>query len=158
MRRKDREITDGEKIREIIEGCGCLRLGLCDDEGMYIVPLNFGAVCEAGQWYFYCHGASAGRKYDCIQNRGRAAFEMDRAHELVTGREACEYSYLYESIIGDGTVEVVEDPEEKKKGLDAVMNHYGRGEWHYDAELMRRVAVFKIRVLHLSCKAHYERE
>lgn len=22
MRRKDREITDGEKIREIIEGCG----------------------------------------------------------------------------------------------------------------------------------------
>ena len=62
MRRKDREITDGEKIREIIEGCGCLRLGLCDDEGMYIVPLNFGAVCEAGQWYFYCHGASAGRK------------------------------------------------------------------------------------------------
>ena len=45
MRRKDREITDGEKIREIIEGCDCLRLGLCDDEGMYIVPLNFGAVC-----------------------------------------------------------------------------------------------------------------
>lgn len=55
-------------------------------------------------------------------------------------------------------MEVVEDPEEKKKGLDAVMNHYGRGEWHYDAELMRRVAVFKIRVLHLSCKAHYESE
>lgn len=48
--------------REIIEGCDCLRLGLCDDEGMYIVPLNFGAVCEAGQWYFYCHGASGGKK------------------------------------------------------------------------------------------------
>lgn len=155
MRRKDREITDTEKVREIIEGCDCLRLGLCDDEGMYIVPLNFGPVCENGQWYFYCHGASAGRKYRCIKNSDRAAFEMDRSRGLVTGSEACQYSYLYESIIGDGLVKVVEDPEEKKKGLDAIMNHYGKGEWHYHEKLMKDVAVFRIRALRLSCKAHY---
>lgn len=41
MRRKDREITDLNKICEVMEKCICLHLGLNDNEKKYIVPLNF---------------------------------------------------------------------------------------------------------------------
>ena len=44
MRRKDREITDPGKIREIIAACDCCRLGFCDGGRAYIVPLDFGFV------------------------------------------------------------------------------------------------------------------
>lgn len=42
MRRKEREITDNNKIIEIIDKCDCCRLGFKDEESVYIVPLNFG--------------------------------------------------------------------------------------------------------------------
>ena len=42
MRRADREVTDPVKIREIITSCDCCRLGLCDGERAYVVPLDFG--------------------------------------------------------------------------------------------------------------------
>ena len=41
MRRTDREITDAEKITQIIQTCHCCRLGFCDNGAVYIVPLNF---------------------------------------------------------------------------------------------------------------------
>ena len=45
MRRTDREITDAEKITQIIQTCHCCRLGFCDNGAVYIVPLNFGYAC-----------------------------------------------------------------------------------------------------------------
>ena len=39
MRRKDREVTDSQKIREIILSCRCCRLGFYDNGQVYIVPL-----------------------------------------------------------------------------------------------------------------------
>ena len=41
MRRKDREVTDFDKMMEILSACDCCRLGLVDENGAYIVPLNF---------------------------------------------------------------------------------------------------------------------
>ena len=36
MRRRDREITDNQKIKEIIKACDCCRLGLNDNgKGCY---------------------------------------------------------------------------------------------------------------------------
>ena len=46
MRRKDREITDIEEIRDIIEKCKVCRLAMQDEEGLYLVPLNFGYEFE----------------------------------------------------------------------------------------------------------------
>jgi nitroimidazol reductase NimA-like FMN-containing flavoprotein (pyridoxamine 5'-phosphate oxidase superfamily) len=42
MRRKDREIKDYNKMLEIIDQCDCIRIGFKEQEGTYILPLNFG--------------------------------------------------------------------------------------------------------------------
>ncbi len=41
MRRKEREVTDYNKMIEILKSCDCCRIGLVDDKGAYIVPMNF---------------------------------------------------------------------------------------------------------------------
>ena len=46
MRLSKREITDMAVIREILEECDVVRLGLKDDEGMFIVPVNYGYDLE----------------------------------------------------------------------------------------------------------------
>lgn len=42
MRRKDREVTDVTRITAIMDQCDSCRLGLCEDNVPYIVPLCFG--------------------------------------------------------------------------------------------------------------------
>ena len=61
MRRKDREVTELETVKEIIRQCDVLRLGLADGDYPYIVPMNFGWEEKEGRLYFYLHGAQAMR-------------------------------------------------------------------------------------------------
>ena len=42
MRLAKREVTDTEALRAIIDACKTVRLGLADDDGIFIVPVNFG--------------------------------------------------------------------------------------------------------------------
>ena len=66
MRLYKREIRDPEIIREILEECSVVRLGTRDEEGMFIVPVNFGYEFyekESGQALtLFIHGAGEGRK------------------------------------------------------------------------------------------------
>ena len=49
MRLKKREITDPEILREILESCEVVRIGAMDEEGMFIVPMNYGYDTCMGQ-------------------------------------------------------------------------------------------------------------
>ena len=51
MRRKEREVTDYNKMIEILKSCDCCRIGLVDDKGAYIVPMNFGYEDNNRQTY-----------------------------------------------------------------------------------------------------------
>ena len=42
MRLKKREIRDKEVLRDLIDGCSCVRIGAADQEVMFIVPVNYG--------------------------------------------------------------------------------------------------------------------
>ena len=83
MRRKDRKVTEPEKIREIIAACDVLRLGLADGEYPYIVPVNFGWEEKEGQVSFYLHGAMEGHKADLLRQNGVCSFQMDCGHRVV---------------------------------------------------------------------------
>ena len=46
MRRSDRMITDREEIVDVLDSCKVFRMAVHDEEGVYIVPLNFGYTYE----------------------------------------------------------------------------------------------------------------
>lgn len=124
MRRQDREITDPKKIDEILRRGECLHLGLCDGQEPYVVPLNYGFERQNGRVVFYFHGAREGKKLEIIRKNPRAAFCVDVGHQLDAGDAACEYSYFYESVMGRGTVTVLEELEEKRRGLARIFAQY----------------------------------
>ena len=67
MRRKDREVTEMEEIQQIFDECKVCRIGIMDENGPYIVPVNYGYVREEGKVILYIHGAREGKKIDLIR-------------------------------------------------------------------------------------------
>ena len=154
MRRHDREVTDMDRILEIIDACDCCRLGLVDGGRAYIVPLNFGFEYD-GRLTLYFHSASEGRKLDLIRAARYADFEMDTRHELVEAEKACGYSFLYSSVMGGGSIELIDDCDGKLYALRQIMKHYtGEREFEFDLSLVGRTTIMKLVVDEISCKEH----
>jgi nitroimidazol reductase NimA-like FMN-containing flavoprotein (pyridoxamine 5'-phosphate oxidase superfamily) len=146
MRRKDREITDIQEILGVVSRCKVCRLAVAENNLPYVVPLNFGYEYKNGELVLYFHGAREGKKIAILKKNPEACFEMDGAHQLIEGPEAARYSFAYESVIGFGTVEFVEEDEEKSRGLNLLMAHQsGKGDFTFPADQLRTVEVYKIK-------------
>lgn len=155
MRRKDREVTDQQRIGEIIAACPCCRLGFCEEGKAYIVPLNFGYEEKDGGYVFYFHSAKEGRKIDLIRKTHYAAFEMDANMEVYGKDTACSYAARFQSVMGSGTVSFVEEKEEKLHALRAIMRHNtGKEDFDFEENMLCAVCVFKLTAEELSCKEH----
>lgn len=146
MRRSDRGVTDPAQLEEILQSCKVFRLALATGEAPYIVPLNFGYTWKNEKLVLYFHGAAAGRKMALMQKSPQVGFEMDCNHQLMgEGTEGCRYSYRYSSIIGAGTVSLLETTDDKRLGLECIMKHQtGREGFQYDPGLLERTAVFRL--------------
>ena len=154
MRRNDREITDKTLIEQFIAEEQIIRIAFYDNGDLYIVPLNYGYTYENEKYVFYFHGAKAGRKYELSKASPNVGFEIDGAYELLEADVACDYSAKFQSVIGTGRLSIVEDYEEKIKGLNALMNHIsGKAKWDYSKEMVDAVAVYRLEAEKLSCKA-----
>ena len=154
MRRNDREITDKTLIEQFIAKEQIIRIAFYDNGDLYIVPLNYGYIYENEKYVFYFHGAKAGRKYELSKASPVVGFEIDGAYELLEADVACDYSAKFQSVIGTGRLSIIEDDEEKIKGLNALMNHIsGKAKWDYSKEMVDAVAVYRLEAEKLSCKA-----
>ena len=146
MRRSDREVKDISEITEIIEKCEVCRIALNGDDGFpYVVPLNFGHCQENGRTVLYFHCAMQGKKLDLIKADNRASFEMDCSCELVPSDFEGECTMTYESVIGRGRIEFVED-EDKLHALEVLMGHYHKGEFTINGAVAKHTCAFKLTV------------
>lgn len=154
MRRSDREITDVKSIEAFIAKEQIMRVAFYDNGEIYIVPVNYGYINESGQYVLYFHGAKAGRKYELSKESPNIGFEIDGNYELLEADIACDFSAKFQSVVGTGNISVVEDRDEKIRGLNILMQHAsGNSEWQYSEEMLNAVAVYRVDVDKISCKA-----
>ena len=154
MRRSDREIADPQEIRAFIAAEQVLRVAFADDGEIYIVPVNYGYVQEGDKSVFYFHGALDGRKYALSQCAPYVGFEIDGNYRPLHHEQACKFSAAFQSVVGNGQVQLVTDGEEKKMGLNAIMAQVsGKSDWSYSEQALEKVAVFRLNVERMTCKA-----
>lgn len=158
MRRKEREVTDHAELISILNACMICRVALKDEQGLYIVPLNFGYDFQQDQLILYFHSAKTGRKLSAIQKDDQVAFEMDGQHRLIEAKQACGYGFAFDSIIGKGSAAIVSDPQEKKTGLQLLMKHQTGKDFNFDDQQASTVVVWKIVVSEFTGKRHQESE
>jgi nitroimidazol reductase NimA-like FMN-containing flavoprotein (pyridoxamine 5'-phosphate oxidase superfamily) len=151
MRRKDKEITDLGMIEEIINRAEVCRIAVCDGDMPYSVPMNFGY--RDGR--VYLHSAREGRKVDILRRNNRVCFEVDIDHALVTADHSCGFDMKYRSVIAFGKAYLLEDEEEKRQGLDIIMEHYGEETGHHYKEKNLSLAlVIRIDIDEMTCKVN----
>ena len=147
MRRNDREITDNSKIEAFIQKEDIIRVAFYDKGDIFIVPVNYGFRKEKDSYVFFFHGAKAGRKFELAKESPKVGFEIDGRYELLEADIACNFSAKFQSVIGTGTLSLVEEKEEKIIGLDCLMKQTtNKTEWEYNDAMLNGVAVLRLDV------------
>ena len=155
MRRKDREITDPERIDGIIRACDCIRLGIAAEGAPYVVPMNFGYRREGERVCFYLHCAREGRKLELLQQNPHVGFELDTNHLVHAAETGCDFSFRFQSVIGTGEVSFVTDLPEKKDALCRIVSQYSdRSDWAFTDAQAASVTVLRLDVADMACKEH----
>jgi uncharacterized protein len=152
MRRKDRQVVGVKEMEQIISRCQACHLTLSDLHGHpYALALNFGyQPGSPPALYFHC--AKEGKKLGLIRANPKAAFIIDRALELITGSMACDWGMHYESVMGTGGITIVTDPEERRRGLDLIMIHYGNSTPAYLPASLEDTVVLELTITEMTGK------
>jgi len=139
-------------MNEILRNAKVARLAMADGDAPYIVPMNFGVeFAEFPTLYFHC--AKEGRKLDILAKNPRVCVCVDGGHRLIEDKEACKFSFAYESVIGDGVAEIVSDRERKVHALDLIMRHQaGIAGFAFSPESVDAVCVIEVRVTGMTGK------
>lgn len=157
MRRNDREITDKNKMLQIMEKCDVCRLALHDEEYPYILPLNFGIKTDGEKITLYFHGADEGYKYELLARDNRVSFEMDCRHRIVSDREKGHCTMEYESVIGCGRLEIVPDSE-KMEALTVMTDHYHKEHFSFNPSAVPRTVAMKLTVEKMTGKRRIKKQ
>lgn len=153
MTRREREITDPNKILDILNESKIIHLGLVDEGMPYIVPMNYGYTMEDGKLALYLHCAVKGYKLDVIQKSPVCCFEMECGVRMFEGKVPCQYGTVYSSLMGRGTVSVIEDSEEKIKAMQIFMKTQTGKDFEFTEKLLSIVTLLKIDVSEYTAKA-----
>lgn len=157
MRLHKREIKDSETLIRIIEECSTVRLGLTDNEGMFIVPVNYGYDIEMKEneirLALYIHGSKDGRKADAFRENHSVAVEMDCMDGIIKGDYTCSYSCAFRSIMGTGVIRELTEEQDKIHGLTRIMEHMSPGAViEFTPEMLTRTGIYKIDITHFTGK------
>ena len=152
MTKRERQVTDENQIRSILDTAKVLHLGLAVDDEPYVVPMNYGYTVEDGKLVLYLHSALRGKKLDMIRRNPKVFFEMDCDLDPFEGEKPCQYGLAYSSVMGRGTAVIVEDVEEKKKAMSVLMKTQTGKDFSFEDRLVSIVSVIRIDVLEYTAK------
>lgn len=122
MRRKDREVTDPEQIFDILNRCDTMTLAMNGGTEPYVIPMTFGCTLEDGRITVYFHSARGGRKWEILNRDPHVSVEAHLYYKTV--QEGSGITAKYESVIGTGVAEPVEDKGDKVAAFRVMLDHY----------------------------------
>ncbi len=142
MRRADREVTDPQEIRSIIDAAHVVNVAYSDAEGLTVVPVDFGyewsepahfaddnaALIAQPRLVMYLHSSLIGRKADALRAAGERGLDVSfdliaDGSQTIPGRTLCNWGRAYASVVGTGTATIVSDVHEAARGLSLLMAH-----------------------------------
>jgi uncharacterized protein len=148
---KKYEIQSKEKIIDFLNSQPAGRVASIDKDGYpQVIPMNY--VYTKGAIYMHSH--PFGEKLDNIRRNPSVGFEVDKHVCFLPSyyfhpTDASQADTLYISVVIKGKAEIVQDPEEKTKALNALMEKYQKeGKYETleaDMPVVEEVAIIKVK-------------
>ncbi|HSM35707.1 MAG TPA: pyridoxamine 5'-phosphate oxidase family protein [Longimicrobiales bacterium] len=150
VRRRDRAVTDEAWIEDLLESAAVGVLAAAAS-GQPEVNANL-FVYDRPSRCIFLHTARVGLTRAIVEAHPRVAFTVFRLGRLLPAATALEFSAEFDSVVAVGTCSVVEDREEAKNALEALLAKYAphllMGEDYREpvpAEL-KRTTVLRVRI------------
>jgi nitroimidazol reductase NimA-like FMN-containing flavoprotein (pyridoxamine 5'-phosphate oxidase superfamily) len=141
MIRKDKLITDRVITDEIIRDSLICHLSCSLDDSPYLIPISFGYDGQA----VYLHTAQKGKKITIFEHNPRVCLSFVSQSDLVTDLEqACQWSFDFASVIAEGAISEIREPDEKAYALNQIMIHYSGVEWDFPEKTLAGTRMWKI--------------
>ena len=153
MTRREKEVTDEQKILHILDTAQVVHLGLCVDNEPYVVPMNYGYTLENGELTLYIHSSCKGKKWEMLRKNPNVFFEMECDLIPFAGDVACRYGMAYSSIMGRGQAEFVEDIAEKQLALSAIMKAQTGKDFSFEPKMTTIVTIVKVKASEYTAKS-----
>ncbi len=116
MRRIEKEISNKNELIGILKKGKYTIISLCKENEPYITTLSYGYDEAKHALYFHC--AKEGQKIDFIQSN---PYICGTVIEDNGYKEGC--GQTFRSVVFRGKMVIIESLEEKKEGLDVLINH-----------------------------------
>jgi nitroimidazol reductase NimA-like FMN-containing flavoprotein (pyridoxamine 5'-phosphate oxidase superfamily) len=151
-RKPDRGHYDVATIRAILDEAFLCHVAVDLGSGPVIIPMAFGRVDD----YVYLHGAAGNALLRAIAHGNDLCVAVTLTDGLVLARSAFHHSMNYRSVVIFGTGVQVDDVDEKRRAVDAIVDHVIAGRSAdarppTDAEL-RATLVVRIAISEASAK------
>lgn len=125
-RRRERGSYDRRVIDAILDEALIAHLGIVDGTGQpFVIPTLHARSGDV----VYCHGSSASRTLRTLAAGAPACLTVSLIDGLVLARSAMHHSANYRSAMVIGAATSVEDPDEKRAALQAIVEHIVPGRW-----------------------------
>jgi nitroimidazol reductase NimA-like FMN-containing flavoprotein (pyridoxamine 5'-phosphate oxidase superfamily) len=125
-RKRERGSHDRAVIDAILDEAVIAHLGITDREGRPIVTPTLHA--RSGD-VVYCHGSVASRTLRRLAEGAPVCLTVSLIDGLVLARSAMHHSANYRSAMLLGTARSIEDPAEKLRASEAIVEHLVPGRW-----------------------------
>lgn len=122
MRRDEREITSIDEIYDILTRCDVIRLSMNDSPYPYCIPMTFGVEKKEDKIIIYLHSAKEGKKWELLDKDNHVCIEADLYYHTV--KEGDSITAKYESVIGFGKVEKLDEQQDKVAAFKVMLAHY----------------------------------
>jgi nitroimidazol reductase NimA-like FMN-containing flavoprotein (pyridoxamine 5'-phosphate oxidase superfamily) len=152
-RKRERGSHEREAIDAILDEALIAHLGIADEHGQpFVIPTLHARAGDV----VYCHGSVASRTLRALAAGAPVCLTVSLIDGLVLARSAMHHSANYRSTVLLGRARVLEDDEEKREALRAVVEHIVPGRWEDvrapTAAELKATAVLEIPIEEASAK------
>ena len=151
VRRKDREITDPDALKQVLKTTKYVTIALCMNNEPYLVSLSHGYDETRNCLYFHC--ADEGKKIVYLN-----------ANNKVWGQAVLDYGvtdecdYAYKSVHFKGTISLITDSKEKQHAMEVLVRQLSDTPDEKLAKIktekLAKTTMGKIDITYLSGKQH----
>ncbi|MCE4563791.1 pyridoxamine 5'-phosphate oxidase family protein [Maribellus sp. CM-23] len=143
-------IEKKDEIEEVIRACKTCYLATSVDDKPYVLPMNFALDGEV----VILHSAQEGRMWESIQKNPNVCINWTLGEELAWQdvQVGCSYRVKSKSVVLEGTVEFIDDFDEKYRCLELLMKQYSDREFKFGTPAVKNVGIFKVHISALGAK------
>jgi len=142
---KKRELTFKPELESIIRKCEVCNLAMIDEDGSpYVLPMNFGYEDD----FIYFHSARSGKKIDVLKKNKKVCISFSADHDLkwVNKEVACSWGMRYRSVLAFGSVEFVDDYDQKEEALRIFMQNYSEMDFSFNEPAVKDILIFRVKI------------